>query len=511
MNIASIYFRANHLTVEQEATVQQASSWLQEHAISHLRSDARQVGVGDAFVAYAFDEKHDGRAYVAQAGQAHASAIVWQNDGVSIDCAVSNLGVAQLNLLAGHIAHVFYAQPSDEMRMVAITGTNGKTSCAQWLAQLLSVSQQKCALMGTLGVGFVDAMVETGFTTPQAVEVHRLLREVREQGAQAAAMEVSSHALQQGRVNGVAFDVALFTNLSRDHLDYHGDMASYEAAKTRLFTWHGLKAAVINLDDEAGQRMAQVAMNHGIQVIGYGFASPPQDFQLAAYLQASNMRAVAAHTEFELCVDGANYVIKSSLVGAFNVMNLLGVLGVMRAWGFEMQALIPLCADIKAAPGRMQRFGGLNQPLAVVDFAHTPDALEKTLHALAPIAVERGGRLMCVFGCGGDRDPGKRPQMGAVAARLSDCVYITSDNPRSEEPAEIVAQIVEGSQGGAQVLIEVDRRAAIASAIAHASAQDVVLIAGKGHEAYQEIKGVKYPYSDLTEVEVALTEWTKPS
>jgi UDP-N-acetylmuramoyl-L-alanyl-D-glutamate--2,6-diaminopimelate ligase len=318
--------------------------------------------------------------------------------------------------------------------------------------------------------------------------------------------------LEQGRVNGVAFDVALFTNLSRDHLDYHGDMEHYEAAKARLFTWQGLRAAVINTDDSVGQRMAAVAQSNDIEVIGYGFGVVPAG--VSTYLQASDVDAAGAHTSFVLHQGESRFVVNSALVGDFNVMNLLGVLGVLSALGFGLEKTIPLCIDIAAAPGRMQRFGGANQPLAVVDFAHTPDALDKTLRALVPIAAQRGGQLICVFGCGGDRDPGKRPQMGALAAQLADTVWITSDNPRSEEPESIVQQIAVGAQsaqGTAQVHIEVERRHAIARAIATASDKDVVLIAGKGHEAYQEIKGVKHLYSDLTEVNSALTQWVRPA
>ncbi|MGL4768523.1 MAG: UDP-N-acetylmuramoyl-L-alanyl-D-glutamate--2,6-diaminopimelate ligase [Formosimonas sp.] len=492
---------ANLLTPAQQYTCTNAVQWL---PFAQLSSDARKISAGDVFVAYAFDAQHDGRAYVQQACDNGAAGVLWQDDGQGLTCAAANLGVTELNVLAGHIAHAHYGQPSAQMDMVAITGTNGKTSCAQWVAQLLSALECKCAMVGTLGAGFVNAMVETGFTTPQAIEVHRWLADLHAQGAQATVMEVSSHALEQGRVNGVAFDVALFTNLSRDHLDYHGDMASYEAAKAQLFTWHGLKSAVINLDDEAGQRMAQVAAAHGISVMGYGLTA-----QAGLHLQARNIRAHGAHTVFDLHVAGQVFEVTSGLVGQFNVLNLLGVLGVVHALGFDWAQVIPLCAEIVAAPGRMQRFGGAEQPLVVVDFAHTPDALDKTLRALAPIAQQRGGRLITVFGCGGDRDAGKRPQMGALAAQLSDQVWITSDNPRTEDPHTIVQQIQAGAVGRAEVRVEIERRVAIAQAIGAATAQDVVLVAGKGHEAYQDILGVKHPYSDIQEVEQALRQWTR--
>ncbi len=499
--------RANQLTPEQKQRCQQAVTWLQACQVTGLSSDSRHAGAHDAFVAYAFDARNDGRHYMAQAIERGIKAVLWQEDHQAIPAmTAANLGVPELNVCAGHVAHAFYGEPSNAMKMIALTGTNGKTSCAQWLAQLLTALGQRCAMMGTLGVGFVDAMKETGFTTPQAIEVHHLLAELQAKGAQAVAMEVSSHALEQGRVNGVSFDVALFTNLSRDHLDYHGSMAEYEAAKARLFTWQGLQTAVINTDDEAGVRMAAVAKTNDIRVIAYGLKPAPKGVD--AYLQATAIDQSGARTVFTLHDGDAVHSVVSSVVGEFNVMNLLGVFGVLKALGFALSDLLPLCSAIQAAPGRMQRFGGDAAPLAVVDFAHTPDALEKTLQALQPIAAARGGRVVCVFGCGGDRDAGKRPQMGEIAARMADVVVITSDNPRTEEPNGIVAQIAQGAaHGTAHVLIEVDRRVAIDAAIAQADMADVVLVAGKGHEAYQDIMGVKHPYSDLEQVNQAIQKW----
>lgn len=504
--------RANQLTAAQADAAQDAQAWLFDwartlgDAAGDLSSDARRIQSGDAFVAYAFDAQHDGRSYIEQAHGNGAAAVLWQNDGAQLPvCHVANYAVPELNILAGHIAHAYYGEPSNDLRMVAVTGTNGKTSCAQWLAQLLGALDEPCGLIGTLGVGFVGNMTETGFTTPQAIEVHRMLRGLAQDGAKAVTMEVSSHALAQGRVNGVAFDVALFTNLSRDHLDYHGDMAEYEAAKAALFTWHGLKTAVINMDDAAGVRMAHVAQANGIAVIGYGFNDAPHG--LDSYLQAKSVRVDGAFTAFELNGGAQTFVIKSTLVGDFNVMNLLGVLGVGVGLGYPLSAMIDVCASIEPAPGRMQRVGSATQPLCVIDFAHTPDALAHTLNALAPIARERGGKLICVFGCGGDRDAGKRPLMGSVAANLCDAVWITSDNPRSEPALSIVEQIASGATGRATVRQVVLRQEAIAQAIHNATQQDVILIAGKGHEAYQEIMGVKHPYSDLNQVTHVLEQW----
>lgn len=504
----------NTLTAAQATSCSDALAWLTQHNIGldhhqHLSSDSRAVTTGDVFVAYAFDEHHDGRPYAQRAIDQKAAAVLWQS-GKVYDFDTPLHAVDELNVCAGHIAHAYYGKPSNAMDCIAITGTNGKTSCAQWLAQLLTAHGQRCATMGTLGVGFTDDIRETGFTTPQAIEVHRLLHEMHTRGAQAMAMEVSSHALVQGRVNGVSYKAALFTNLSRDHLDYHGDMAEYEAAKARLFAWQGLQVAVINLDDPAGQRMAQVAHVHGIRVVGYGLNPAPAGIE--TYLQAQNIDQSGTTTVFDLHVQGQSHRVHSQLVGEFNVMNMLGVLGVMLGLGYELVQIVPTCAHIAAAAGRMQRFGNDHTPLAVVDFAHTPDALEKTLLALQPIAHQRGGKLVCVFGCGGDRDAGKRPQMGRIAADIADRVWITSDNPRTEEPKSILAQIREGvdeRSADHEVVIhqEVDRRIAIQTAMTQAHIKDVILIAGKGHEAYQDIMGIKHPYSDLEQVAQAIANF----
>ena len=513
MKTQTMNTRANQLSALQATVLTQVLSALGSYAQQkkHLSSDSRKIESGDAFVAYPFDplspnsDKHDGRTYVDAAVQNGAGAVLWQEGKTMPPLTIPARVVPQLNILAGHIAHSYYGKPSDTMRMIAITGTNGKTSSAQWLAQILAKHHLPCGIMGTLGVGFPDAMQETGFTTPPAIEVHRYLADMRTQGAKAMAMEVSSHALEQGRVNGVAYEIALFTNLSRDHLDYHGDMASYEAAKARLFTWSTLKTAVINTDDEAGLRYAQIAEQCGVTVIGYGLN--PQPNGVKHYLQASEIDQSGALTQFTLNVDGMTHRVRSRLVGEFNVMNTLGVLGVCMGLGLNVAECVADCADIAAAPGRMQRFGGDGQPLVVVDFAHTPDALEKTLTALLPIAHQRGGQLTCVFGCGGDRDPGKRPQMGAIAQKIADRVVVTSDNPRTEDPDQIVRDILAGMTQNEQVRAEVHRPSAINRTVEQAAVSDVILIAGKGHEPYQDVQGVKHPYSDLVQAEQALALW----
>jgi len=353
--------------------------------------------------------------------------------------------------------------------MCGVTGTNGKTSCSQWIAAALARHGAKTGVIGTLSAGFPGALASLANTTPDAVEIQKLLKQMRDQKAEAAAMEVSSHGLAQGRLNGVAFDCALFTNLSHDHLDYHGTMQAYGEAKARLFESEGLECAVLNLDDAMGERLAVRAKARGVRVIGYGFAERAAT-AVDAYLPASLL--------------GADHTRQ---VGRFNVLNALGVLGCLLAFGVGEKEALALIADLPPVPGRMERVG--DAPLVVVDYAHTPDALEKVLTALRPLTEERGGKLAVVFGAGGDRDATKRPLMGAVAKRLADRVLVTSDNPRGEDPLAIIGQI-----GLAES--EVDRARAIERMVLEAAPNDVLLIAGKGHESYQEIAGKRFPFSD---------------
>jgi len=431
------------------------------------------------------------------------------------------LAVADLRHHAGEIADHVYGSPSRKLWVVGITGTNGKTSCCHWIAQSLCAQGKKTALIGTLGNGFQSALQPTLNTTPDAIRLHELLADYLAHGAQAVAMEVSSHALEQGRVNGVQFDVALLTNLSRDHLDYHGDMHSYAAAKRRLFDWQQLKYIVLNLDDAFGAELAEQLQDKGVEVVGYGLNDDA--LALAERLGLSMVYGGALHMD----VHGFSLQIHSSwgggelhntLIGRFNVANLLGVMAVLLVSGVTLNNALHELSRISAVPGRMQTFGdGGDRPTVVVDYAHTPDALEKVLQAVREVVGHEpvgtsGGKLICVFGCGGDRDRGKRPMMGAIAAKLADVSIITSDNPRSEAPLDIIAAIVSGitsgrrKTNGTYQIIE-DRASAIAQAVLSAHATDIVLIAGKGHETYQEIKGVKYPFSDAEVAQRALLAW----
>ena len=450
--------------------------------IERLGSDSRRMGPGAAFFAYP-GEGADGRAHIPDALARGASAVLFEQADFAWKAGwrVPNVAVRGLKQQAGALADAFYGRPSSALWVCGVTGTNGKTSCSQWIAAALGRRGTKTAVVGTLGAGFPGALAPVANTTPDALETHRMLRDFVREKAEAVAMEVSSHGLVQGRVNGVAFDCALFTNLSHDHLDYHRTMQAYEEAKARLFDWPGLGAAVVNLDDAAGARFAQRAKSRGARVIGYGFERAPAA-AVDEYLPAS-------------LLDTAG----TGQVGRFNVANTLGVLGCLLAHGIARREALGLLAALPPVPGRMEKIG--ERPLVVVDYAHTPDALEKVLLALRPVAEARKGRLAVVFGAGGDRDAAKRPAMGAVASRLADRALVTSDNPRGEDPLAIIAQIARGMSAHES---EPDRARAIEVAVAAAAPEDVILIAGKGHEAYQEIAGRRLPFSDAAAARAAL-------
>jgi UDP-N-acetylmuramoyl-L-alanyl-D-glutamate--2,6-diaminopimelate ligase len=383
----------------------------------------------------------------------------------------------------------------------------------------LSDAGKNCALIGTLGNGFPErnghagALQASTNTTPDAIRVHGLLADFLHAGAQAVAMEVSSHALAQGRVNGVRFDVAMLTNLSRDHLDYHGDMESYAAAKRKLFNWPQLKYVVLNLDDAYGTGLAEQLQEVALEVVGYGLSDAALQFA-----ERRGLRMVYGNL-LEMTGQGLRLAVHSSwgtamltstLVGRFNGTNLLGALAVLLVSGIALDDAVHSLSKVQPVPGRMQRLGGTHQPTVIVDYAHTPDALEKVLQALREVNAASGGKLICVFGCGGNRDRGKRPMMGLVAEKFSDHCIVTSDNPRSENPREIIAEIVNGmSEDNHDIIVE--RAAAIQFAISHARQGDTVLIAGKGHEDYQEINGVKHPFSDMLIALQALRQvWGEP-
>jgi len=484
-----------------------------------LAADSRAVARGEVFLAYP-GERTDGRRFVADAVARGAAAVVWERDGFAWPAGLAspNVAASGLKALAGPLAAELYGRPSERLWVAGVTGTNGKTSCSQWIAQALAGAGRKAAVVGTLGLGYPAGapgrphpaeLEENPNTTPDAVALQRALARFLSEGAQAVAMEASSIGIDQGRVRGVKFACALFTNLSRDHLDYHGDMERYAQAKLALFRSPGLEHAVLNLDDALGVRIAQDRAGSGIARTGYtlwpgaGAASG-----LEHWLEAHEIELSSAGAKFTLVTNGGGRAeVATALVGRFNVANVLGVIGVLRAAGLSLEAAVAAAGRLEPPSGRMERLGGGDRPLVVVDYAHSPDALDKCLAALRDVARGRSaGRLICVFGCGGDRDRGKRPQMGEAASRHADFVWLTSDNPRGEDPRAIIDAIRPGVSVPHE--LRVDRREAIAAAIAAARAGDVVLLAGKGHEPYQEIAGRRLPFSDADEARAALRRWT---
>lgn len=483
--------------------------------VTGLCTDSRALAPGEVFLACP-GERQDGRGFIGEALARGAGAVLWERAGYEWNPQhrVANVPVADLRAEAGHLAHEVYGRPSDAMWIAGVTGTNGKTSSSQWIAQGLSLCGTRAAVIGTLGIGFTDELHPGANTTPNAVVLHRSLAELRRRGARAASIETSSIGLDQGRVNGVRFSAALFTNLTRDHLDYHRDMERYARAKRRLFEMPGLAHAVLNLDDVQGVTIAQSLAGSGIERIGYSlFEGAAVRAGLERHLEARDVQIGANGIAFRVASSWGDARIESPQIGRFNVSNLLGVLGVLLAAGVSLESAAQAIARLASVPGRMQRLGGGARPLVVVDYAHSPDALEQVLLALKGVARDGAGRLTVVFGCGGERDRGKRALMGAVAARHADRIVLTSDNPRGEDPQAILADILAGmdplaSAKGAP-LVEPDRARAIAIAVSGAQARDVVLLAGKGHETYQETAGRRLPFSDESEARSALAGWSE--
>jgi len=454
--------------------------------VTGLAVDSRKVKPGDLFLAYP-GEHADGRRFIDQAIGAGAAAVLWDSRGFQWNSAwkLPNLGVPELRAHLGDIASHFHGHPSRHLWVAGVTGTNGKTSCSHWIAQSLSRLGRKTAVIGTIGSGFPGALEPALNTTPDAVTLHARLADFRMHGAEACAMEVSSHGIEQGRVGGVEFDVALFTNLSRDHLDYHKTMEDYAAAKAKLFHWPQLKHAIVNLDDRFGQQLAGSIDRSRVNVLGYGLGRG----EIAGHRLDLSTRGL----KLEITTPWGAAELDSPMIGGFNASNLLGVLGVLITSDVPLRDAVEALSRVEPVPGRLQMVREPGAPLVVVDYAHTPDALEKALETLRS-TLSGEARLHCVFGCGGDRDPGKRPLMGEVASRLADRVVITSDNPRSENPRAIIDEILAGAHPN--YAIEEDRAMAILQAISGAAPQDVVLIAGKGHETYQEIGGRRLPFDD---------------
>ena len=501
------------------------------HLIDHLHTlanssakvctDSRQIQFGDIFFAYPVGHGNalsDGRQFIGTALDRGAAAVVFDPVGMSsqfIDHPQC-FAVESLAEKAGELCAQWYDHPSKELKIIGVTGTNGKTSITQWLAQALDASNHRTAVLGTLGTGFPGALVQTGYTTPDAPKLQTQLAELHRAGAKQVAMEVSSHALHQERTAGTEFNCAVFTNLTQDHLDYHGSMADYAEAKAKLFQQAGLKHAVINLDDTFGRELAMnLLVKDGLKVWAYALSqSAFQGFEkfgdhLQRIFAKNTVLSGSGYDSTFVCEGVGGVQLHIPLLGEFNISNALAVWAVLLTQGMgiedaakKISQLNPVIGRMELIPlGKQQKTEGL---LAVVDYAHTPDALEKTLQALRPIADQRGGKLWCVFGCGGNRDAGKRSQMGAVAERNADHILITSDNPRSEDPQLIMQMIRSGmTMDKKSIQIIADRAAAIMAAIRHADARDIVLVAGKGHETTQEINGKKFDFSDQEHIRLA--------
>ncbi len=502
------------MALQQLGSVPAALSWLVRQGARGLVTDSRRLTPGDAFIAWP-GMVHDARQHVRPALETGAAACVIEAEGAEM-LGLDDLRVAAMDGLkanAGPLASAFFGVPSARLSVIAITGTNGKTSTAWWTAQALSALGRRCGIVGTLGVGAVPdpgdaapaALVSTGLTTPDPVTLQRAFKRFADEGFAACAIEASSIGLVEERLSGTHIEVAVFTNFTQDHLDFHGSMDDYWRAKAGLFDWPGLRAAVLNVDDPQGVQLQDMLDGSPIDIWTYA-ATPIA----SARLCARDVRYLDDGLAFELVEPGSPTVsLRSGLIGDYNVSNLLAVVATLRALGVTLAHAARACALLTSAPGRMQRVhpgvtGATALPEVLVDYAHTPDALEKALRALQPLAAGRGGALWCVFGCGGNRDAGKRPLMGAIAQRCAQQVLVTSDNPRDEVPGAIIAAIVAGMAEQPAPLVIEDRHAAIAHAVRQAQPNDVVLIAGKGHEDYQEIAGVRHPFDDLVEARAAL-------
>ena len=468
-------------------------------SVTGVALDSRLVLPGDLFIAVKGTQT-DGAQYIAQAIEKGAVAILLEQELASADCAVPVIALPELGEYVSDIAGVFYGQPSQQMAVTAITGTNGKTTCSQLLAQLFGLLGETAGFIGTLGYGLSGyglsdndtATTGTGLTTPDAVSVQRILAELKDAGAKRIAMEVSSHSLVQRRVAGLQIDTAVFTNLTRDHLDYHGDLNSYAAAKARLFAMAGLKNAVINIDDNVG-RLILANIDPLVNGISYSVENHSAD------IHCDRISISASGIDAEVVTPWGRGRLKSSLLGKFNLANLLAVIGAAGVQGFALDKILQAAVSLTAVSGRMELVDTNARPAIVIDYAHTPDALEKALQALRRHCQ---GKLWVVFGCGGDRDIGKRAEMGKVADHRADNIVVTSDNPRTESPEKIIDQVLLGITRDVSVVV--DRRDAIRTAIKDAQSNDVILIAGKGHEDYQILGAQRLPFSDQAEARLAL-------
>lgn len=468
-------------------------------SIEHLSLDSRISLPNSLFFAVS-GQHFDGRDFIEQAIKNGAVACL-QEAEIKPEIQIAEYNGKQIPIISIHnltqklgvITSRFYSHPSKQLKMIGVTGTNGKTSICHYLAQALTNAQQKCALLGTAGIGFIDDLEVCALTTPNALEIQSYLANFYQKGAAAVSMEASSHGLEQGRTSGVAFDIAVFTNLTHEHLDYHGSLENYFAAKKRLFTSPGLKTAIINSDNEYGRRLVN-ELNDSLDIYTYGIEANNEvdlNKHIAAQIRKVNPNGIEVHLQTPWGSANANI----PLLGRFNVSNCLAVITCLCVLGIDLREAIAYIEQLKGVLGRMECFGGEQLPLVVVDYAHTPDALANALQELKSCCT---GKLWCVFGCGGNRDQYKRQIMGEIAKQHADHIVLTNDNPRQESPEKIVADIQVGIGQSADLVVELDREKAITHAINQALVNDVVLVAGKGHEDYQIIGDQRRPFKDQT-------------
>jgi len=493
--------------MQQLHSPEEAAGWLRSRVQAQLTSDSRRVQPGDGFFAWV-GQTIDARQHVVQALQQGALACVVEAEGLEAFEAVNDLALhdapivsyAGLKAACGAIADAYFDSPSARMAVLAVTGTNGKTSTAWWLAQALTRLGQRCCVVGTLGLGEPGHMHSTGLTTPNPLQLQTQLRRWLNEGVQACAIEASSIGLVEHRLTGCHIRTAIFTNFTQDHLDYHGSMQDYWQAKQSLFDWPGLAAAVINIDDPKGLALLQHLQTTTVKVCSVSMHAK-------ADITAQHVCATSHGMRFDVCEGDERISLDTEVLGQFNVMNVLGVIAALRLAGHALADAVSACRHLQAVPGRMQQLGKADTPAVVVDYAHTPDAVAKALQALRPWAHARGGRLHCVLGCGGERDTSKRSAMARSAEDHADTVCLTSDNPRNEDPKHILQHMLQGMHQPDKAVQQLDRSRAIADSIRQAAVNDVVLIAGKGHETYQEVKGQKLPFSDVDHATLALQAW----
>lgn len=469
----------------------------QDAVVSGIQIDSRRVAKGDLFIAVP-GLTTDGRKFISAALHAGAAAVLYEaaagryeEDGGQIpQSSVPILAVAGLGARIGPIASSFFDHPSRDMRIVAVTGTNGKTSCCHYIAGTLSTLGDDCGIVGTLGWGRQDSLTPLSMTTPDAPDLQAIFHSLKQQSISSVAIEASSHGLAQGRLQGVSIDTAVFTNLTRDHLDYHEDLKDYQAAKRKLFEMESLSVAVVNIDDAYGRQLHQ-QLNHGLQKLSYSMTDAVADVYCEhASFETTGMKA-------EVRSPWGKGTLDSSLYGQFNLQNLLAVVCVLGAEEKDFKRILEAISALTNVKGRMERIESDRFATVVIDYAHTPDAL---MNALQSVKNHCAGELWCVFGCGGDRDRGKRHQMGRIAERLADWIVITDDNPRSEPSADIASDILKGISDASKAQVIQDRSQAIRYALANASSRDLVLIAGKGHEDYQVIGTQSVYFSDHDQV-----------